>query len=87
MDLIFGFLPAELKQWIDSAIAKDTLYAVDFLMRDVNHFTDRQVIGVMVCLERFLADANGRENTFFLQMLDKHHARLKAFFDRHVVRR
>lgn len=33
MDLIFGFLPAELKQWIDSAIAKDTLYVLhDFPM-------------------------------------------------------
>jgi hypothetical protein len=33
MDLIFGFLPAELKQWIDSAVAKDTLYVLhDFLM-------------------------------------------------------
>lgn len=25
MDLIFGFLPTELKQWIDVAIAKDAL--------------------------------------------------------------
>lgn len=25
MDLIFGFLPTELKQWIDTAIAKDAL--------------------------------------------------------------
>jgi hypothetical protein len=30
MDLIFGFLPAELKQWIDSAIAKDALYVIIF---------------------------------------------------------
>lgn len=25
MDLIFGFLPTELKQWIDHAVAKDAL--------------------------------------------------------------
>jgi hypothetical protein len=25
MDLIFGFLPTELKQWIDIAVAKDAL--------------------------------------------------------------
>ncbi|OAX44413.1 hypothetical protein K503DRAFT_706401 [Rhizopogon vinicolor AM-OR11-026] len=68
MDLIFGFLPADLKQWIDSAIAKDTL----------------QVVGVLVCLERFLADADERDNAFFLHMLEKHHARLKGSFDRHV---
>ncbi|KAG2045028.1 exocyst complex component Sec3-domain-containing protein [Suillus americanus] len=68
MDLIFGFLPAELKQWIDSAIAKDTL----------------QVVGVIVCLERFVADADERENLFFLQMLEKQHTRLKGSFDRHI---
>ncbi|KAH7885936.1 exocyst complex component Sec3-domain-containing protein [Phlebopus sp. FC_14] len=68
MDLIFGFLPAELKQWIDAAIAKDTL----------------QVVGVIVCLERFLADADERGNAFFLQTLDKLHLRLKGTFDRHV---
>ncbi|KIJ68210.1 hypothetical protein HYDPIDRAFT_24509 [Hydnomerulius pinastri MD-312] len=68
MDLIFGFLPAELKQWIDNAVAKDTL----------------QVVGIIVCLERFLADADERGNTFFLQILDKQHLRLKGTFDRHV---
>lgn len=68
MDLIFGFLPAELKQWIDSAIAKDTL----------------QVVGVIVCLERFAADADERDNAFFLQMLEKQHTRLKGSFDRHI---
>ncbi|KAG2120700.1 exocyst complex component Sec3-domain-containing protein [Suillus discolor] len=68
MDLIFGFLPAELKQWIDSAIAKDTL----------------QVVGVLVCLERFVADADERDNAFFLQMLEKQHTRLKGSFDRHI---
>ncbi|KAG0704350.1 exocyst complex component Sec3-domain-containing protein [Suillus ampliporus] len=68
MDLIFGFLPAELKQWIDSAIAKDAL----------------QVVGVLVCMERFVADADERDNAFFLQMLEKQHTRLKGSFDRHI---
>ncbi len=27
MDLIFGFLPLELKSWLDAALAKDHLYA------------------------------------------------------------
>ncbi|KAI6119811.1 exocyst complex component Sec3-domain-containing protein [Pisolithus croceorrhizus] len=68
MDLIFGFLPQEIKQWVETAIAKDTL----------------QVVGVIVCLERFLSEAEERGNTFFLQMLDKQHLRLKGTFDRHV---
>ncbi len=28
MDLIFGFLPAELKIWLDAALAKDQLYVI-----------------------------------------------------------
>ena len=27
MDLIFGFLPAELKSWFDNVLAKETVYA------------------------------------------------------------
>lgn len=27
MDLIFGFLPDELKTWLDNALAKDSMYA------------------------------------------------------------
>ncbi|KAH7910703.1 exocyst complex component Sec3-domain-containing protein [Hygrophoropsis aurantiaca] len=69
MDLIFGFLPAELKQWIDTAVAKDTL----------------QIVGVILCLERFLADADERGNAFFMQMLEKQHTRLKGSFDRHIT--
>ena len=26
MDLIFGFLPAELKSWLDAALVKDSMY-------------------------------------------------------------
>jgi hypothetical protein len=68
MDLIFGFLPTELKQWIDIAVAKDAL----------------QLVGVIACLERFLAEADERGNTFFLQILEKQHLRLKGAFDRHT---
>jgi len=68
MDLIFGFLPNELKQWIDNAVSKDSV----------------QMVGVIVCLERFLADADERGNHFFTQMLERQHTRLKGSFDRHV---
>ncbi|KAN0100480.1 Exocyst complex component Sec3 domain containing protein [Tylopilus felleus] len=68
MDLIFGFLPTELKQWIDIAVTKDAL----------------QVVGVIACLERFLADADERGSSFFLQILEKQHLRLKGVFDRHI---
>ncbi|KAG1715987.1 hypothetical protein ID866_1152 [Astraeus odoratus] len=68
MDLIFGFLPQEIKQWIDNAITKDTL----------------QVIGIIAGLERYLAEMEERGNTFLFQMLDKQLLRLRGTFDRHV---
>ncbi|KAA1467891.1 exocyst complex component sec3 subunit [Dentipellis sp. KUC8613] len=68
LDLIFGFLPAELKMFIDATLAKDTI----------------QSIGMIACLERFLADADERGNPFLLGFLDKQHTRMKTLFDRHV---
>lgn len=43
------------------------------------------MVSVIACLERFLADADERGNTSFLQILEKQHMRLKGAFDRHVV--
>lgn len=40
---------------------------------------------MIVCLERYLADAEERGNAFFLNLLEKQHTRLKGLFERHVV--
>ncbi|KAE9408272.1 hypothetical protein BT96DRAFT_914199 [Gymnopus androsaceus JB14] len=68
MDLIFGFLPAELKSWLDVALAKDSM----------------QLVGMIVTLERFLVDANERSDNILVSVLGKQHTRLKAQFDRHI---
>ncbi|KAI9513060.1 exocyst complex component sec3 subunit [Russula earlei] len=69
MDLIFGFLPLEMKSWIDKALAKDNI----------------QIIGVLATLERFLTEADERGTVFFINFLDKQHTRLKGLFERHVA--
>lgn len=71
MELIFGFLPAELKTWLDTALSKDSL----------------QIVGMIGCLERFLTEAEERGNTFLLGLLEKQHVRLKTLFDRNVAER
>ncbi|CDO72981.1 hypothetical protein BN946_scf185007.g35 [Trametes cinnabarina] len=68
MDLIFGFLPMELKAWLDNAMARDSV----------------QVVGMLASLERFQSDAEERGNAFFLSLLEKQHMRLKALFERRV---
>ncbi|KAI0715395.1 exocyst complex component Sec3-domain-containing protein [Earliella scabrosa] len=68
MDLIFGFLPMELKTWLDNAIARDSL----------------QVVGMLSSLEKFQSEAEERGNAFLLTALEKQHMRLKAMFERRV---
>ena len=43
------------------------------------------MIGVLAALELFTSRVDERENEFLLRLLEKHHARLKAQFDRHIV--
>ncbi|KIY45788.1 hypothetical protein FISHEDRAFT_48677 [Fistulina hepatica ATCC 64428] len=69
MDLIFGFLPHELKTWIDSALVKDKI----------------QLIGMLMVLERFMIDADERGQQFLQNLWGKQHMRLKVLYDRHVA--
>ena len=46
---------------------------------------DRQVVGVLAALELFMSRADERDNEFLFRLLEKHHAKLKAQFDRYVV--
>ncbi|KAI5124152.1 hypothetical protein M0805_000962 [Coniferiporia weirii] len=68
MDLIFGFLPMELKTFVDAALLKDNM----------------QIAGVIASIERAIMDAEIHGNPFFAGVLDKQHQRLKTIFDRHV---
>ncbi|KAF8807747.1 exocyst complex component, sec3 subunit [Phlegmacium glaucopus] len=68
LDLIFGFIPAELKSWLDGALARDRM----------------EIVGIIVSLERFLIDAEEKGNPFVLGLLEKQHSRLKLAFDRHI---
>ena len=40
---------------------------------------------MIVCLERFLTEAEERGNAFFMNLLEKQHIRLKGLFERRVV--
>ena len=39
---------------------------------------------MLVAVERFIAEADERQNAFFLRTLDRQHQRMKNRFDRHV---
>ncbi|KAF8973564.1 exocyst complex component Sec3-domain-containing protein [Flammula alnicola] len=68
LDLIFGFLPAELKSWLDAALAKDSM----------------EIVGILAFLERYLVEAEEKGNPFVINLLEKQHSRLKIVFDRHI---
>ena len=45
----------------------------------------RQIVGIIVALERFIGEAEERGNAFVLSLLEKQHVRLKSLFERRVV--
>jgi exocyst complex component 1 len=47
---------------------------------------NRQIIGIIASLERFLVDADERGSTFLVNLLEKQQTRLKGLFNNHVVR-
>jgi exocyst complex component 1 len=91
MDSIFGFLPNEIKDWLDASIAKDSLCVYShydsppLFFFSLLKYGNRQIMGVLAVLERFLGDADERGNAYLLHLLDKQHTRLKSLFERHVV--
>lgn len=87
MDLIFGFLSNEFKVWLDAALAKESMSVTMFILGD--KFIERwyrQVVGMLAVLERFLISADESGNAFLIGALEKQRNRLKALFDRHIVR-
>lgn len=51
----------------------------------MNRLLFREIVGMMVSLERSLIDAEEKGNPFVLNLLEKQHSRLKLIFDRHIV--
>lgn len=87
LELIFGFVSAELKTWIDAALSKDRMQV--FVTYRTNFFAltfHRELIGIMALLERFQAETEEKGSLFIIDLLEKQHTRLKMLFDRHVVR-
>jgi hypothetical protein len=46
----------------------------------------RGVVGILASIEHFMSDADERDNAYLFTLVEKHQARLKGVFDRHVVR-
>jgi hypothetical protein len=87
LDLIFGFLPAELKSWLDAALAKDNMFVEmeSSFIPELTLYTGREIVGITAFLERFLLEAEEKGNPFVVNLLEKLHSRLKIVFDRHIV--
>ncbi|KAF9447806.1 hypothetical protein P691DRAFT_670723 [Macrolepiota fuliginosa MF-IS2] len=68
MELIFGFLPTEIKAWLEKALERDPI----------------EIVGVLATLEKSMMDADDKGNQFLVGFLNKQHTRLKGVFDRHI---
>ncbi len=87
LDLIFGFLPAEMKTWLDAALAKDRMqvFAIRYDQLFSFDMFCRELVGIIALLERFQIEVDEKGNPFVIGLLEKQHSRLKFLFDRHVV--
>ncbi|KAG8712989.1 hypothetical protein FRC11_013627, partial [Ceratobasidium sp. 423] len=68
MDLIFGFLPQEIKSWVEGLSKRDSL----------------QLVGVIAVLQRYIAEAQERNDTFVDRLLGKPLQRLNGLYQRQV---
>ncbi|KAG8738462.1 hypothetical protein FRC10_006808 [Ceratobasidium sp. 414] len=68
MDLIFGFLPAEVKGWVEGVSKRDAL----------------QLVGIITVLQRRILDAQERNNMFVERLLAKPLQRLNLQYQRQV---
>ncbi|KAG8715818.1 hypothetical protein FRC08_010143 [Ceratobasidium sp. 394] len=68
MDLIFGFLPAEVKGWVEGVSKRDSL----------------QLVGIIAVLQRRILDAQERNNMFVERLLTKPLQRLNAQYQQQV---
>ncbi|KAF8755980.1 Exocyst complex component SEC3 N-terminal PIP2 binding PH [Rhizoctonia solani] len=68
MDLIFGFLPQEIKSWVEGVSKRDSL----------------QLVGIIAVLQRYVAEAQERNDAFVDRLLGKPLQRLNGLYQRQV---
>ncbi|CAE6462215.1 unnamed protein product [Rhizoctonia solani] len=68
MDLIFGFLSQEIKSWVEGVSKRDSL----------------QLVGVIAVLQRYIAEAQERNDAFVDRLLGKPLQRLNGLYQRQV---
>jgi exocyst complex component 1 len=90
LDLIFGFLGKEIKDWVDGALQREPMCAlltllyvnISLTMAD-NRYS--QVFGITAACERQLQEAEARNATFLASILQRQLQRLQALLDRYIV--
>ncbi|CAE6460065.1 unnamed protein product [Rhizoctonia solani] len=68
MDLIFGFIPQEIKSWVEGVSKRDSL----------------QLVGIIAVLQRYVAEAQERNDAFVDRLLGKPLQRLNGLYQRQV---
>ncbi|KAH9818614.1 exocyst complex component Sec3-domain-containing protein [Melampsora americana] len=68
MDLIFGFLPGVIKDWIESFVARDPL----------------QMVSVLAALDTTIKAAQQTRNEYWLKTLEVQHRRSMSMFEKYI---
>lgn len=84
MDLIFGFLLQEIKDWLDGALQRDSLYVVVLRQRPLNSYR-RQIVGIIAVIDRYATDESQIAHPLLQKILHRQQQRLRVMFERQIV--
>lgn len=68
LDLIFGFLAGELKDWVEGAMQRERMH----------------IFGTVATCEHFLKEAQAGNSMFFMNLMEKLHQRLQMMLDHFI---
>lgn len=91
MDLIFGFLDGELKNWIEAALQKEPMYAAaerssgELLLTCSVAFSNSQVFGMMATCEKIMIEQEETETAFFANLMQYQAQRLQQMVDKFMA--
>lgn len=96
MEGVFGWLEAEIKDWVDGVLQRDPMYVVSalasllILLPPADLYpveTDlRQVVGILATLNRFIEQGERQQNNFVSRTLQKQYQKSLSTLERSCVR-
>lgn len=91
MEGVFGWLEVELRDWVDGVLQRDPMCVLSFPLSSRRAMTDlaprlnRQVVGILAVLNRFIEQGERQHNEFVARALQKQYQKSLSTLERSCV--